>query len=141
MLAFLLDNLFWAVLALLSATGLVWTFVRAGQASLTAQAAVLLVSRTNGLFIDVRSAAEFADGHIANAHNIPSSEFDKRLEALSKHKKKPIVVVCQNGMRGRAALQQLEKAGFEGARILTGGIAAWREAQLPLTAKPTKGKI
>jgi rhodanese-related sulfurtransferase len=84
--------------------------------------------------LDVRSTAEYAAGHIVNAQSAPADELQNKLTALAQYKSRPVVVVCANGMRGRAAVQQLEKAGFAKARLLAGGMAAWRDERLPVAA-------
>lgn len=136
--AFLLDNVFWLMLAAASASGLIWTFARAEQWSLSPQAASLLANREGGLFVDVRPPAEFAAGHIAKARNIPASELESKLDTLNKYREKPVIVVCQNGMRGRTAAAQLRKANFTQVRVLAGGVGGWLDAQLPLSKKKEK---
>ena len=44
----------------------------------------------------------------------------------------PLVVVCPTGTRAGRAVATLKKLGFENARALAGGTAAWREANLPI---------
>ena len=51
---------------------------------------------------------------------------------LPKNKALPLVVVCPSGVRAVRAVATLRKLGFENARALAGGLAAWREANLPL---------
>ncbi|GHU21286.1 hypothetical protein FACS189475_10460 [Betaproteobacteria bacterium] len=43
-----------------------------------------------------------------------------------------MILVCQTGMRAVNACKQLEKLGFTKANNLSGGIAGWRAAGLPL---------
>ena len=138
MQAFLLDNILWLAVAGSAAGGLAWTFARAAQMSMSPQDATIAFNRDGGVFVDVRPSAEFSAGHIAQAKNIPASELGSKLDSLTKYREKPIIVVCQNGMRGRSAVQQLQKANFTKARILAGGMAGWLEAQLPLTTKKEK---
>lgn len=138
--AFLLDNVLWVAVALGAGGGLVWTFVRAGRISLTPQAATLLVTRGGGVFLDVRPAAEYGTGHIPRSQNVPESELATRKAAVEKFKNKPVVVVCANGMRARKVAQQLVRDGFAQAHVLAGGVAGWRDANLPLFNKPKDGK-
>ena len=74
--------------------------------------------------IDIRSAQEYAGGHMEGAENIPLSKLSKKLTKLPKDQ--PIVVVCRNGVRGREAVDMLQSAGFE-ASNLVGGIMNWRK--------------
>ena len=135
MVAFILDNLFWFTMACISAAGLSWTFARAGRLALSPQVAVLAVSRGGGVFLDIRSAAEYASGHIPRAQNVPVEEVEKRKEALAKFKQKPVVLICPSDLRGRQTAQMLIKEGFKNVRLLAGGMNAWREAQMPLFHK------
>jgi len=139
MMEFLLDNLFWVLMACVAAGGLSWTFARSSSLSLSPQAAVLLVGRGGGLFLDIRPHREFASGHIARARNISADDVGRGSPAdIGKYKKKPVVVVCANGTKARAAAQTLVKAGFDNVRVLAGGIGGWREAQMPLVEKSGK---
>src|SRR5208283_4911304 len=51
------------------------------------------------LVIDVRSAQEFATGHIPGAMNIPLDELAKKLEAMKVSKDTTLVTVCEHGGR------------------------------------------
>lgn len=136
---FLLDNLFWLLLAMVSAGGLIWTFKRGGKINLSPQSAILTVNRGGGVFLDVRPPTDYTGGNIPNSQNVPLDEIAARLPGLAKFKKKPVVLVCANGISARKLIPQLQKDGFEQVFLLTGGIAGWREANLPLLNKNRKG--
>ena len=64
--------------------------------------------------LDVRSAEEYADGHIANTLNIDvlKSDFEKKaLATLPKDKK--IAVNCRGGKRSKNAARILVKNGYK----------------------------
>ena len=73
--------------------------------------------------LDVRSPAEFADGHLASATNIPVDDVQARLPEIDKlvggDKKKPIVTYCAAGKRAQRAKQTLEAAGY--THVVNGG--------------------
>ncbi|QSE99247.1 rhodanese-like domain-containing protein [Fulvivirga lutea] len=69
------------------------------------------------IIIDVRSAAEYAGGHVANSINIPLDQLDKKLNQLDK--KKPIITCCASGMRSGVAKGVLKSKGFE--EVYNGG--------------------
>lgn len=73
--------------------------------------------------VDVRTPAEFAEGHIAGAVNIPVQELDRRLAELEP-KDKPIVVYCHSGRRSANAARTLERAGFSSVHDL-GAMTRW----------------
>jgi len=72
----------------------------------------------NGAFlVDVRTPAEFAEGSVKGAVNIP---LDKVKEQLSKFiVKKNIVVFCRSGNRSGQAKNILEQNGFQD--VINGG--------------------
>ena len=105
---------------------------RRGGRSVTAQQLVDLVNRENALVIDVRDRKEFQAGHIVGAVNVPFAGLDARLDELKKHQSRPVVVACKVGQHAGAAGTQLRKAGFENVTRLTGGMAEWRNQNLPV---------
>ena len=94
-----------------------------------------MINHKDATVIDVRSAADFAAGHIVNAINIPMNGFKNQLAVLGKYKGKPIIVNCRSGGQSGAACEHLRKQGFEEVYNLKGGILAWQAANLPLSRK------
>jgi rhodanese-related sulfurtransferase len=97
--------------------------------------ATALINHEDGVVLDVRSIAEFKDGHIVNAINIPLNGLGNNLKQLEKHRNKPIVAVCRSGSRSNAACKLLRKQGFENVKNLRGGMMAWENASLPVNRK------
>lgn len=64
------------------------------------------------LVIDVRSATEFATGHIENALNIPHDIAVKQFTALGINKDRRVVLYCRSGNRSGKAIAALIKAGY-----------------------------
>jgi len=87
--------------------------------------------------LDVRTAGEYAQGHIEGAVNadINSSEFMQVIQNLDKNK--AVFVYCLSGGRSSSAAQQLKEQGFQEVINLEGGILAWNAAQLPLSMQAT----
>jgi rhodanese-related sulfurtransferase len=79
--------------------------------------------------LDVRSAAEFATGHIAGAVNIPMEQVESRMEDLPQG---PLVLICEAGKRAEIVAGWL--AGGRDVTVLAGGTRAWRNAGYPLIA-------
>jgi rhodanese-related sulfurtransferase len=104
---------------------------RGGQ-SVSAQQLVDLVNREGAVVVDVRDKNEFASGHIVDAINIPLATLENRLSDLEKKKAQPIVIACKMGQHSGSAGTILRKNGFENVRRLTGGIAEWRNQNLPV---------
>jgi rhodanese-related sulfurtransferase len=72
----------------------------------------------------VRTAAEFARGHIDGARNVPLQELEKELASLEP-RDRPVVVYCASGVRSRAAKATLGRAGFTAVHDL-GPMTRWR---------------
>jgi len=75
------------------------------------------------LLLDVRTPGEWAICHLEGALLIPVQELGRRTGEIDRTRE--IVVYCHHGPRGTAAQDLLDRAGFDGARNLVGGIDAW----------------
>jgi len=65
--------------------------------------------------LDVRTPAEYADGHVPGAANIPLDELRARLAELPQGT--PIVTYCQVGQRGYLATRILMQAEFAASNL------------------------
>jgi len=127
-------NWIYAVAAVVSGGMLLWPLLGRRFSSMKdvgTHAATQLMNR-DALVLDVREAKELADGKLPSAVHIPLSELDKRVGEIAKHASRPVVAYCARGQRSRAAGGPLSKAGFKDIYHLTGGLAAWRGAGLPV---------
>ncbi len=95
----------------------------------------LMNNHSDTLILDVRTTADFKKGHIKGAKNVPLSDLATSVEGLSEDKNKPVLVYCNSGNTVVRAIKLLKKAGFEQVNNLEGGIAAWKEANMPLAKK------
>jgi metal-sulfur cluster biosynthetic enzyme/rhodanese-related sulfurtransferase len=87
--------------------------------------ALALWESTPGLFVlDVRTPAEFASGHIPNAHLIPIDELEDRLSELPS-RDTAILVHCAAGGRSAAACETLGHGGWTRLMNLAGGMHTW----------------
>jgi len=82
------------------------------------------------LVLDVRTPAEFAEGHVPGAVNISHNQLEKRLSEILSKKDKPVVVYCRSGVRAAKALKVLEQHDFSKLYHLTGDMLGWQEAKL-----------
>ena len=78
--------------------------------------------------VDVRTPAEFADGHIAGAVNIPvqQPDFVERIARLDP--KATYAVYCRSGNRSKAAVAQMQSAGLTHIYELAAGTNGWTAA-------------
>ena len=60
--------------------------------------------------IDVREPAEFEEGHVEGAVNIPLGDIMKRLDEIPKDDE--VVVYCRSGGRAGVAVQGLGSMGY-----------------------------
>ena len=126
----------YVILALASGGMLLWQLVgSSGGNRISPLQATLMLNRDDALVIDVREPAEWATGHIPNARHIALGQLDKHIQEIEKFKSRPLIVSCQTGNRASTACGKLKKLGFEKVFNLSGGVAAWREAGLPMTTK------
>lgn len=124
-------NYLYIATAVASGAMLVWpAFRRAGGSSLSPQDATLMINRHDAVVLDLRAADEFGRGHVINARNVPLGQLEGRAGELQKYKSKP-VIVCEEGVRASGAAA-LRKLGFEKVYTLSGGVAAWQQAGLPV---------
>ena len=129
---FLLDNWMLMAIAITSAVALFLPVMRKGGGGLNAALAVQLINREKAVVIDVCEPAEYAAGHVAGSRNIPLGFLEQQLEGSVKNKSTPVILVCQVGARAARAASIAQKLGYTNAQALSGGLRAWRDAQLPV---------
>ncbi|MGH8130307.1 MAG: rhodanese-like domain-containing protein [Steroidobacteraceae bacterium] len=83
--------------------------------------------------LDVRTPAEYAEGHVPGALNIPHTELAARIAELSAARSRDIVVYCRSGNRTAQALKLLGDAGFTRLFHLKGDYLRWSEKERPVT--------
>ena len=130
---FIVDNWMLLAVALSSGAMLLWPVIQgATQAGLTPAGAVQLINREKAVVVDVCETAEFAAGHVTGAKNVPLGQLEEKLPAAVKNKALPLILVCQSGARSGRAMAIAKKLGYEQAQNLSGGLRAWRSADLPV---------
>jgi rhodanese-related sulfurtransferase len=82
--------------------------------------------------LDVRTAQEFAEGHLENAINInvESGNFENEIANLDKTA--TYAVYCRSGRRSAVAVDLMQKAGFTNLFNLDGGVIDWSASGYPL---------
>ena len=82
--------------------------------------------------LDVRTAKEFATGHMPDATNIDinSADFQQKVSALDKTK--TYLVHCAGGIRSARACSQMSGLSFSNLYNLEGGFRAWEKAGKPV---------
>lgn len=75
------------------------------------------------LLLDVRTADEYAQGHIPGAKNLPLDDLDRALTEYPDQTR-PLIVYCRSGARSARAAAWLAHAGYAAVYDL-GGILSW----------------
>ena len=122
---FLQNNIWMVLVAISSATMLLWSLFGNRLRGVQEVNSVALV-------LDVREEKEFNAGHILNAKLVPLGKIADHMAELERYRERPIVVVCRSGQRSASACLLLSKQGFGQAYNLEGGVLAWQKASLPL---------
>ncbi len=104
-----------------------------GFKSLTVDEYAKVIEDTAIVRLDVRTAEEYADGHIANTINIDvlKDDFEKKAKATLP-KDKVIAVNCRSGKRSKNAARILVKNGFKVIE-LDAGYNDWLAKGMPVT--------
>ena len=96
-------------------------------------AADLVQNPPQGLtIVDVRTPAEFREGHIAGAVNMDffGASFDSQILTLPKDK--PVLLYCRTGNRSASAYDAMTTEGITNILHMNQGITAWQQAGMPL---------
>lgn len=134
-MSFLHNN--WMLVLVFVASGamLLWPFVQQRISSVkqlgTLQATRLINDR-DPVILDVREAKELDGGRLPNAVHIPLSQLHSRGSELAPLTGRTLIVYCARGNRTALAARALAKLGFKEIFGLRGGMAAWRQAGLPV---------
>ena len=115
-------------------------------------------------YVDVRSVPEFANGHPANAVNVPLLHRDERTGQMTANRDfvavmqanfppdTRLMIGCQVGRRSAQAAQILASVGFEDVANVLGGYGGgldpmtgaardgWAQAGLPVETEETPGR-
>lgn len=109
------------ILGLAAALALGLVLFTKGRSTAGPQARKLVTAGAS--LLDVRTPAEFADGHLPGAINIPVQDLERRIGELES-KERPIVVYCRSGNRSAQATQLLKGAGYTAVHDL-GAMSNW----------------
>lgn len=126
----LFSRLFLALLLLTGSAACMAEVTEISQAELAQR----IKTNSAGLILDVRSAEEYAEGHIPGAVNIPHDQLGSRLNEIGEHWDKEVVLYCRSGKRAGVAAGILQSAGFSRLRHLTGDMSGWvSNGKLPVS--------
>ena len=85
----------------------------------------IMEENENYIILDVRTQAEYNQGHIPNAICIPNETIDENVVNKLLDKNQMILVYCRSGNRSKQAAEKLKKLGYTNL-IEFGGIIDWK---------------
>lgn len=91
--------------------------------------ASMIKSAPPPFLLDVRTPIEFASEHLAKSVNIPLDTLKNRLHEIPRGNS--VVVICRSGGRAATAAPWVAATGHD-VKILTGGVRAWMDSNLPV---------
>ncbi len=88
------------------------------------------IKQNKGIIVDVRTPAEYQEGHLKNAINIDfkSPDFLDNIQKLNTDQQ--VYVYCRSGKRSNKSLEHFKAAGFSKIYNLEGGILNWQSERL-----------
>jgi len=101
-------------------------FVNSDMPTIIAADEVKTLNETNQIYIiDIRSAADFALGHIKNAHNVALADILTHIKTVSLTPYTKVAVVCYTGQTSGFATSLLRLMGYDKAFSLKWGMCSW----------------
>ena len=88
------------------------------------EAMQIMQEQSDYLIVDVRRPDEYAEGHIANAINVPNESITDEMPDKLPDKEQIILIYCRSGNRSKEASQKLADMGYTNIYEF-GGIDKW----------------
>lgn len=98
----------------------------------TASEAEQILKNTNPIILDVRTPAEYRQGHIEGAQLLPVQVFQRYMDKLSSYKNHDVFIYCATGNRSTVASRLLIENGFNKIYNLRYGISDWSKKGFPI---------
>lgn len=116
---------------MLSILGFMGCTAQNGSSIDSKEAYGLIKADSNIAILDVRTAKEFADGHVAGAVNIDvnQTDFAQKIDQLDRSK--TYIVYCRLGRRSRKAVGIMAAKGFKNLYNVSDGFVGWNKNGLP----------
>lgn len=122
-----------ALRAVMFGLALLFTAICAGEDTLRPTAIDARAAYDTGTqFVDVRTDAEWADGHVKNALHLPVDQVDARASAVLPDKSAPLLLYCGSGKRAQTAAEELRQLGYTHVVAMTGGYRELKAAGYPV---------
>ncbi|MBI1998414.1 MAG: sulfurtransferase [Deltaproteobacteria bacterium] len=102
----------------------------------------IIAEKDNGVIylIDVRSEEEHQTGHLPGSLNVPGGQAVQRADDFIAVRNARIIFISNEAARAVMAAYWYRQMGFRDARVLSGGLAAWRRDGGPVATGPEKNE-
>ena len=116
---------------MLSILGFMGCNAQRGSSIDSKEAYGLIKADSNIAILDVRTAKEFAEGHVAGAVNIDvnQTDFAQKIDELDRSK--TYIVYCRSGRRSSKAVGIMAAKGFKNLYNVSDGFVGWNKNGLP----------
>jgi rhodanese-related sulfurtransferase len=120
------------IFLLASLAGLLLTTVAtAAMQNITATDMQKITKKTPDIYLlDVRTLGEYTQKRIKGARLIPIDQIQSRINEIPKNR--PIIVICETGMRSAQVGRYLDSLGYPGIYNLSQGIMGWQLRGYPI---------
>lgn len=109
------------------------SFVPGAQGPETDTAGLAAALEEGAVLIDVRRPEEYAELRVPGAVLIPLHELATRADEVPRGER--VFVICAAGSRSLAAVEALNRAGWDAVSV-AGGTMAWAAEGRPVTSGP-----
>jgi rhodanese-related sulfurtransferase len=101
-------------------------FVNSDMPTIMAASEVQTLNATAQVYIiDIRSATDFASGHIKNAHNVALADILTHIEGVNLASYTKVAIVCYTGQTAGFAASLLRLMGYNKVFSMKWGMCAW----------------
>lgn len=94
-------------------------------------AAGLALQAQGAALIDVREAEEISQGSPVGAYRLGRGFLELRIEDVLPDLERPLVVMCNGGVRSLFAAEDLKRLGYRSLYSMAGGFSRWKSQGLP----------
>ena len=94
-----------------------------------AQVKVMISQSPRPFLLDVRTPAEYKQGHVSGAELIPLNELPAKMSRIPKDR--DVICICESGSRSSVAARHLSSQGYKVSNM-RGGMSRWIRAGLPV---------
>jgi rhodanese-related sulfurtransferase len=110
---------------------LLTTIATAAMQNISASDMQKITRQTPDIYLlDVRTLGEYTQKRIKGTRLIPIDQIQRRINEIPK--KRPIIVICETGMRSAQVGRYLDSLGYQDVFNLSQGIMGWQLRGYPI---------